>query len=939
MEKNKIKQVDNKYKCIPFWSWNDELDEKELVKQIEWMKDNGVGGFFMHARGGLKTEYLGEKWFSCVRACGEKAKELGMHAYAYDENGWPSGFAGGKLLEDKENHDRYLTFSFGRYDEKALVSYDCGGNALKRVSGGENCLNVYDNYSASTADILNPEVMDKFIALTHEEYRKSDDYGLKGFFTDEPQYYRWGTAYTKVLPKYFYDTYGEDVLDGLGLLFVEKEGYRAFRYKYWKAMQSLMLENFAKKIYTWCDERGYKLTGHYVEETSLAYQMMCCAGNMPFYEYEHIPGIDYLGRGINDALAQKQVSSVAAQLGKKQVLSETFACCGWDITPAELKKIAELQYVGGVNLMCQHLLPFTEHGQRKRDYPAHYSAVNPWVRENFKEFNDYFSALGELLSESTEIVNVGVLHPIRSAYFGFKRYEDDNYNGTGEIHIPFTELIKELTENQIQYHFIDETLLFKYGSVKDGKLTLGKCSYEYLIIPKIYTMDKSTEKLLREYVKAGGKILLYSGKPEYLEGEKYDYDYLLNNTTMEEIAAAQDFACENSDSIRTAYRKDKQGRPFIYAVNGGKETTVKFTLKNGSSFRRYDIFKDEYETVGLSVGFDEDESHILYISDDKPMEKSKLKEISLGENYTVCGEPDNYLTLDFLRFSTDGVNYSEPFHHMGVFDEMLKRHYKGELFLKYEFMVEELPSRCLLLAEDTNVLSVSVNGKVIKSCGCSEYEKALLYYDVAEFVAKGKNEIIVRINYYQGENVYYALFGENVTEGLKNCLAYDTDIEAVYLKGNFGVYGDFVKEKNENVVLGENFRIGKMRSEVSELITQGFPFFSGNIILKQNITVSDTAAQLKINKRFHLIKVKVNGIDAGKIMLCKRLDLSHVLKKGENEIEITLTVGNRNLLGPFHTKEEEPLFVGPSSYERLGTWTNGKSTDFEDRYAFIKTLE
>ena len=182
MEKNKIKQVDNKYKCIPFWSWNDELDEKELVKQIEWMKDNGVGGFFMHARGGLKTEYLGEKWFSCVRACGEKAKELGMHAYAYDENGWPSGFAGGKLLEDKENHDRYLTFSFGRYDEKALVSYDCGGNALKRVSGGENCLNVYDNYSASTADILNPEVMDKFIALTHEEYRKSDDYGLKGFF-------------------------------------------------------------------------------------------------------------------------------------------------------------------------------------------------------------------------------------------------------------------------------------------------------------------------------------------------------------------------------------------------------------------------------------------------------------------------------------------------------------------------------------------------------------------------------------------------------------------------------------------------------------------------------------------------------------------------------------------------------------------------------------
>lgn len=87
----------------------------------------------MHARGGLKTEYLGEKWFRCVEACCKRAQELGMEAYAYDENGWPSGFVGGKLLEDLENHDRYLTYEIGEYDEKALVSYDISGEALRRV--------------------------------------------------------------------------------------------------------------------------------------------------------------------------------------------------------------------------------------------------------------------------------------------------------------------------------------------------------------------------------------------------------------------------------------------------------------------------------------------------------------------------------------------------------------------------------------------------------------------------------------------------------------------------------------------------------------------------------------------------------------------------------------------------------------------------------------
>ena len=59
-----LKNVPNEYKSIPFWSWNNSLDEDELVKQIREMKSANIGGFIMHARTGLKDEYLGEKWFS-----------------------------------------------------------------------------------------------------------------------------------------------------------------------------------------------------------------------------------------------------------------------------------------------------------------------------------------------------------------------------------------------------------------------------------------------------------------------------------------------------------------------------------------------------------------------------------------------------------------------------------------------------------------------------------------------------------------------------------------------------------------------------------------------------------------------------------------------------------------------------------------------------------
>ena len=61
-------------------------------------------------------------------------------------------------------------------------------------------------------------------------------------------------------------------------------------------------------------------------------------------------------------------------------------------------------------------------------------------------------------------------------------------------------------------------------------------------------------------------------------------------------------------------------------------------------------------------------------------------------------------------------------------------------------------------------------------------------------------------------------------------------------------------------------------------------------------------------------------------------------EKGENEIEIVLTVGNRNLLGPFHTMEQENFSVGPFTWERSGLWKDGKCEYVQDTYALVKTL-
>ena len=346
---NNWKNLPAKYRPVPFWSWNDELDPEILRQQIGWMQENGIGGFFMHARGGLKTTYLEEKWMQCIEACCDEAKRRGMDAWSYDENGWPSGFAGGLLLKDPENRDMYLTCKTGGFDPKADICYKADGDTLVRTEENKPGLyiNIYMHRAASTADILNPKVVRKFLDATHEKYKErlGDRFStdLVGFFTDEPQYYRDRTPYTPMVAEYFQNVYGQDIRDGLGLLFVEKEGYREFRYRYWLAMQKLMLENFAKQVYDWCCDNGTQLTGHYVEEVSMGAQLMCCAGAMPFYEYEHIPGIDWLGMDTDNELSPRQLGSAARQLGKRQTLTETFGCCGWNVSPADLRRIAGFQ--------------------------------------------------------------------------------------------------------------------------------------------------------------------------------------------------------------------------------------------------------------------------------------------------------------------------------------------------------------------------------------------------------------------------------------------------------------------------------------------------------------------------------------------------------------------------------------------------------------------
>ena len=931
-------------KSLPFWSWNDKLDKEKLASQIEWMNACNMGGFFMHARAGLKTPYLSDEWFNCINFCAEKAKDIGMEAWAYDENGWPSGFVGGKLLEEEENLENFLEVAYGEADANALASYKIVNNKLVRVCADANekdCMNVYKRTAISSVDILDRKVVQKFIDLTHEEYKNKlgENFRLlSGFFTDEPQFCRRAVLFPHVIVDEYKAEYGEDIFDSLGLLFVEKDGYKKFRYRYWKLCQKLMLENFAKPIYEWCDANGVKLTGHYIEERNLYTQMLYNAGIMPFYEYEHIPGIDWLCKRYMSVVPTRQLGSACAQLGKKEVLTETYAMTGWDATPAELKSICEFQYLFGVNKTCQHLLPYSEYGERKNDHPTHFTPLNPWVNECFGKYNDYFNKLGGILQNGREFVNVAILHPIRSAYFNYLKEDASSVKELDDAFIGYSEF---LAKQGIGFHYLDETLLAKYGFVDGTRIGCGKCSYEYLIIPKCYTMDKTTEKLLREFLANGGKVLLVADKPTYLEAEEFDYPYLKSTTTFEEIKRNQPYSIDCFyDKVYSAYYKF-DGFDCLFILNVDNDNTAEGKVAVDGALVEVDLLNETETDVSNEFILQPLQSKMYVIEKRaaKAEKIEKLKEVVFPcANLQVAESSDNCLLLDYAEYSMDGKEFSKPTAIVGIFDEMLKRRYDGDLYLRFSFTVKEIPTVAKVLSEYENA-TITLNGKEISFNGEYYYEKKMQLSNIAPFIREGKNELMVKVRFYQDEQVYYALFGEGVTESLRNCLVYNTYLESLRIMGDFGVYTDdrFIFSRERNVVFAQNFYIGKKKERIKEMTLDGYPFFAGRIKFKGVIHLIDTNVKLKFLGKIHFANVYVNGVKAGNLMFDNTLDVSSVAIKGDNDVEIEIFTGLRNFYGPHHNAVHDEIGgVSPYAFTYTGTWQNGNSIYERKSYSLVR---
>lgn len=461
---------------IPFWFLNDTLTKDKLREQLVDFKAKGVDGVVVHPRIGLPKEmpYLSEEYFSMMKSIVETAAGLKMKIVLYDEAMYPSGSAHGEVVKaDASYASQGITVAedplegtviAGPKDGKYIISKPSHGT-IRGIHFGED---DGESQAPLSADILNPNSVEKFIELTHEKYfaHLHEYFGttIIGFFTDEPcvlgrnagGYFEWTNGMFEALL-----TVGGKK-EELWALFEGEENETVLLYR--ELVKKRLNDVYYQRLSRWCEKHGILLMGHPAESADIEEET-----------YFHIPGQDLVFRWVSPesggtkgahSVMAKCSSDAARHMGRRRNSNECFGVCSrqqipWYFTGEDMKWYIDWLGIRGVNLFIPHAFYYSLRDQRKEERPPDVGPGNIWW-DHYKWFSYYMKRISYLMTDSKNAAKVAVLC------------------SSGEMPV---EIVEPFYENQIEFNYLPISLKNEWEE-KEGKLHIKGYTYDYIVGPK-----------------------------------------------------------------------------------------------------------------------------------------------------------------------------------------------------------------------------------------------------------------------------------------------------------------------------------------------------------------------------------------------------------------------------------------------------------------------
>ncbi len=945
MNKKMFKNPPLARRAKPFWSLNGDLKEEELKRQIGVLSQMGFGGAYLHARTGLKTEYLSDEWMRLMNVCADELSAHGMEAWLYDEDRYPSGVAGGLVTKDPALRGKYLTVRFEedryspqegdvaafsvQFEGDRLLSYrpyrgQKGRIAVFSVHLREN-QDVYNGYAY--VDTLKREATEEFLRVTHERYAASmgEKFGgsVKGIFTDEPNHgavfngfahegrdTERRVPYTETLFEEYFARWGERLEDKLPeLYFRGEELFSRTAWRYNETIFSLFLENYCKPYAAWCSEHGLQFTGHILHEDNLSAMTTLCGSPMRFYEHMDVPGVDNLTAESTNLAVPLMAASVARQCKKRGVMCEMYAAIGWQADFGTYKRIGDWHAMFGVNERCTHLSMYTMAGNAKRDYPASILHQADWWKD-YSLVEDYFSRLNYFLSQGKRRPQLLYIHPVESAW-GLGRmggYRDAFTPTDGEylaLEGRYRRVVDSLAEAGVPFDFGDEEMMSRLARVTSrggARLHVGAESYPCVLLAGNLTLRASTVKLLRKFLALGGKVYVVGGFPRFRDGDRCDVRALLAGAvevSEEELPAMFSLPFRTSGGCAYTHYAEEGKNAYFVAINAERvRKNFLFTLEGERAAEKFDArtgktapFAASYadgKTV-IEVSLDGGEELLLSLREGRGEKAERTNRpvtaVSLPSEVSYRHLCPNVCVFDFAEYALAGgqgrgeilVVDRELRARLGLpqrTPEAIQPWYRRKFCpplgvsepvkLRFSFRARSVPAQARLVYEPIAGEEMALNGvplpiqEALPSAWDSCFRELPLPLNALK---KGENTIEVSFRMEE-----------------------ETDVEAMYLLGDFGV-----SVKGHEVTLT---RLPK-KLRFGDITEQGFPFYGGELVYKIPLPAGRYEVEIP---SFAGALVRI-----GKV----KLPFAPFRAAVSGSFEVGVTVTRKNTFGPLHFKTAE----------------------------------
>ena len=618
------------YAPIYSWMWNDVLSHEETDRQLEEMQRLGIKRFYilpipkefrpnsMPSR--LYPDYLSKGYFEEYSYAIRRAHDLGMQVWIYDEGGWPSGAACGKVLAESDDYAK----EFIRLNKKTLPQrepYAPSENTLISFCNGSKtfpgdcfsetvCVDEYIRVKVpwqgtfEVPDATKKEATEAFLRITHDKYQEviGKYFGetVTAVFTDEPTGPR-PFPYRKELSDAFFASFGKRIEDFFPVIFgvaPASDSAKKALVDWYDLCSKFFCDYYLKEASDWCHKHGLAFLGHMDKDDETngsirggSYQIMRALRVLD------VPGVDTIYRQIypdKTVVEQRQgarkdgkysvknangffpryASSAAAQTNKRHALTESFAVYGNGITFDEMRYVLNFQAIRGINVFNLMMLSYGSTDYLRTGELPHFNERNA-AFQDLASFNLYLERLSYLVSLGERDVEIALYYPIRDSYVG------EGFSAVAKL---YEEIGAKLEQCHVDFDVADDDviLLAEDALLEKGIMHVGKANYRTIVIPACRQLSSEAQAKLLRFTEGGGRVILVPARENMitLKGGQAislsDFDALF--TPLIQLLG-------KADGITLSCNRMMNNERIYFLMNENPTaTTVTFRLPEGTCY-------------------------------------------------------------------------------------------------------------------------------------------------------------------------------------------------------------------------------------------------------------------------------------------------------------------------------------------------------------------